>query len=48
MTREQIVETLMLLSALEAWSFAEKHQLPDHLLERLDALIDAYRKELLK
>ena len=39
MTKEQILETLLLLSALEAWSFAEKHRLPDYLIEDLDKVV---------
>lgn len=47
MTREQILDLLMLLSAMESWSFAEKHRMPDFLLERLNESIDVLRGELL-
>jgi len=47
MTREQILDLLMLLSAMESWSFAEKHRMPDYLLERLHESIDVLRGELL-
>jgi len=47
MTREQHLDILKLLSALEAWSFAEKHRLPDYLLERLDSAIDLLTAEVL-
>ena len=47
MTRAQILDLLMLLSAMESWSFAEKHRMPDFLLERLNESIDVLRGELL-
>lgn len=47
MTREQILDLLMLLSAMESWSFAEKHRMPDYLLECLHECIDVLRGELL-
>jgi hypothetical protein len=45
--REQAVDMLMLLSALESWSFAEKHRLPEMLATRLDAAVSALRAEVL-
>ena len=48
MTKEQILDTIKLLSALEAWSFAEKHRLPDYLLADLDAAVELLSKEVLK
>lgn len=48
MTRQQTLEILMLLSALEAWSFAEKHKLPDYLLENLDGAVKLLCKEVLQ
>lgn len=47
MTKEQLLDTIKLLSALEAWSFSEKHALPDYLLERLDKQIELFTKEVL-
>ena len=47
MTKEQILDTIKLLSALEAWSFAEKHCLPDYLLEDLDKTIEMLSQEVL-
>jgi hypothetical protein len=37
----------MLLSALESWSFAEKHRLPDYLQERLCESTEVLRREIL-
>ena len=38
----------MLLSALESWSFAADHRLPEMLATRLDAAVDALRAEVLE
>ena len=48
MTKEQILDIIKLLSALEGWSFAEKHRLPDYLLENLDKTVEMLSKELWK
>jgi hypothetical protein len=48
MTKEQILATIKLLSALEAWGFSNKMTLPDYLLEDLDKVVDALSKEILK
>ena len=47
MTKDRILDLLMLLSAIESWSFADKHQMPDYLCERLGNCIDLLRVELL-
>ena len=46
--REQTLELLMLLSALESWSFAAEHRLPEMLATRLDAAVEAMRAEVLE
>ena len=46
--REQAIDMLMLLSALESWSFAAEHRLPEMLATRLDAAVDALRAEVLE
>jgi hypothetical protein len=48
MTKKQILDTIKLLSALEAWSFAEKHRLPDYLLEDLDKVVEVLSAEVLE
>lgn len=48
MSKEQILDTIKLLSALEGWSFAEKHSLPDYLLEDLDKTVEMLSKEVLQ
>ena len=47
MTKDQTLDLLMLLSAIESWSFADKHYMPDYLGERLSGCIDLLRVELL-
>lgn len=47
MTNPQILDLLMLLSALESWSFADKHRMQDYLYERLYASIEVLRKDLI-
>ena len=48
MTKPEIPETIKLLSALEAWSFAEKHNPPDYLLEQLEKVMTVLTHEVLK
>ena len=48
MTKPEILDVIKLLSALEAWSFTEKHRLPDCLLEDLDKVLTALTHEVLK
>jgi len=48
MTKQQLLDVIKLLSALEGWSFAEKHRLPDYLLENLDKTVELLTKEVLK
>jgi hypothetical protein len=48
MSKEEILDTIKLLSALEAWSFAEKRTLPDYLLEELDKVVKVLSVEVLR
>ena len=45
--REQNLDMLMLLSALESRSFAAEHRLPEMLATRLDSAVEALRAEVL-
>ena len=47
MTKEQALELIKLLSAVESWSFADKHRMPDYLYEKIDESIKALEKEVL-
>jgi len=48
MTKQQILATIKLPSALEAWSFANNHRLPDYLLQDLDKTVEVLSAEILK
>lgn len=48
MTKSDAIDLLMLLSALESWTFAEKKTPPDYLIERMDNAISALRAEVLE
>ena len=48
MTKEQIVELIKLLSAMESWSFADKHVMPAYLYEKISDAMDVLTKEVLK
>lgn len=48
MTKPESLDLLMLLSALESWSFAADHRLPESLATRLDAAVAALRAEVLE
>ncbi len=45
--REQTIDLLMLLSALESAFFASKTTLPDYLIERIDTAVELLKKEVL-
>ncbi len=48
MTKEQLLEILKLLSALESWGFSNNHRLPDYLHDRLIDSIDTLSAEVLE
>ena len=48
MTKEQALDLIKLLSAVESWSFADKHRMPDYLYEKIDEGIKVLEKEVLK
>ena len=48
MTKEQILDIIKLLSALESWSFAHGYSLPDYLSEDLIKTVEALSAEVLK
>ena len=47
MTRQDKLEILMLLSAIESWSFSLQSRLPDYLHDRLTAIVILLSKEVL-
>jgi len=48
MSKEQKLEILMLLSALESWSFCGGNKMPDYLFERIDKNIASLTADVLK
>lgn len=48
MTKEQMLELLMLLSALESWGFSMQQPLPDYLAARVANASVVLRNEVLK
>lgn len=48
MSEQEYIDLLKLLSAVESWSFADKHRMPDYLYERIDKAIETIEREILK
>jgi hypothetical protein len=48
MTKPQLIQLIKLLSALESWSFANNHRLPDYLVEQIDTAMQMLEQEVLK
>ena len=48
MTKPQILDLLMLLSALESWGFTNGNRFPEYLHERLLDAVEVLRKEAMK
>lgn len=48
MTKQQYIELLRLLSALEGWSFASKQPIPEELRAALDNSVEMISREVLK
>lgn len=48
MTKEQYLQIIKLLSAVESWSFADNHRMPDYLYERIEEAMTLLEREVLK
>ena len=48
MNKELSLRIMLLLSALESWSFSVGARLPDHTYEELGDIVGILRKEVLK
>ena len=48
MTKEQALQIIKLLAAIESWSCADKHRMPDYLYERIDEAMTLLEQEVLK
>jgi len=43
MTREQMLDLLMLFAGLESWAFSQQRPLPDHLQDQISECVDVLR-----
>ncbi len=48
MTKQELLEIIKLLSALESWSFSSSTTMPDYLLEDIARVSERLEQELLK
>ena len=48
MTKEQMIELIKLLSALESWSFSAGHRMPDYFFEKIDKAMNELTQEVLE
>jgi hypothetical protein len=48
MTKEEALAIIKLLSAIESWSFADKHRMPDYLYEQINVAMEVLEREVLK
>ena len=48
MTKTELLALMRLLSALESWSFATEHRMPDYLLEDISKYVEILEREILK
>ena len=48
MTKEQALQIIKLLSAVESWSFADNHRRPDYLYEKIEKAMEVLEQEVLK
>lgn len=48
MTKEQLLELIKLLSALESWSFSAGQKVPDYLVKKIDKAMVELTQEVLK
>jgi len=48
MTKEQALQTIKLLSAIESWSFSVQARLPDYLHETLCAQVEILERIILE
>jgi len=48
MTKEQALQIIKLLSAVESWSIADNHRMPDYLYEQIENAMEVLEQEVLK
>ena len=48
MTKEEALQEMMLLSALESWAFSQSARLPDYLVENIQRSLDVLERIVLE
>ena len=48
MTKEQALQIIKLLSAVESWSYTDKRLMPEYLYDRIDEAMKVLEQEVLK
>ena len=48
MSKEQMLELIKLLSAVESWSFSAKSELPEYLYDKIDLVMKELSAEVLR
>lgn len=48
MTKEKLLDVLMVISALESWAYAQKAAFPDYLIEEVAKAVEALKEAILK
>ena len=48
MTKAEALALIKLLSAIESWSFADKHRMPDYLYDLINEAMEVLEREVLK
>ena len=48
MSKQELLDLIKLLSALESWSLSSSSILPDHLHDKIDASMAILEREILK
>ena len=48
MTKEEALQEMMLLSALESWAFSQSARLPDYLVENIQRSLEVLERVVLE
>jgi hypothetical protein len=48
MTKAEALALIKLLSAMESWSFADNHRMPDYLYDLINEAMEVLEREVLK
>lgn len=48
MTKQKLLDVLMVISALESWAYAQKAPFPDYLIEEVAQAVEALKQAILR